>query len=773
MHPSPSHWEDQLLYFLLPDRFSSGNETGYVDNNGNLVTGPGTPPFNPSLDANNALHSPSSTKEWLDAGRHFCGGTLKGATSKLGYLKRMGITTLWLGPVFKQVASSSTSYHGYAIQNFLEVEPRFGTREDLRELVKEAHRLGMYVLLDVVLNHAGDVFAYDHEGKGWADYEKGRRYDAKGWFDKERRATIPMCEESIDENAHPGAYPDGAIWPRELQSKNCFERKGQIKNWDEAPEYMEGDFHSLKSFDLGASQDPSLATCSSSIAKPAATSSKSPSLQRSTSTGSKKTAKRKVGGKGEASFVPTTALKVLTTVHKYWLAYADIDGFRLDTVKHMGVLPTAYFVSQIRSFARSRGKSNFFVVGEIVGPQEFVLEMVERTGLDAALGVGVTMERMVRVLKGGMPIEGFVDMFEKAGSTGGGQEISSKGEKDKWRKWTNGNVVTMLDDHDQVWRGLGPKSRLCFDSPPPPQALLSPKTLSSLVHPTTQFIPCSSQLPTSHSPRTPNPHPLLPAALAFNLLTPGLPCTYYGTEHSFSGSSSAASLLPGFDPSRHYDDQFLRECMHGGGFGTFGSRGGHFFSEEGMGHKVHVELARVRREIGVLRKGAMVVNEVVVQTRTDDSRGVMKDGAKVGTTMGKGAVGTRDAKTLGYTDAADEARLCFSTTTLTNPHTPTGTGIIAWSRTLPNEEVLIVMNVNLSTEFMDVRILLDEVEDEKSYFEPDEVGRMECLYMWDGETVRDRESDKAAVAKMEVKDGRWSLRFGFIPRGGVRVWRVR
>src|SRR4051794_17145236 len=79
------------------------------------------------------------------------------------YLQSLGITTLWIGPIWKQRSEDNTSYHGYAIQNFLDVDPRFGTRQDLRDLVDAAHDRGMYVLLDVIYNHMGNNFFYADE----------------------------------------------------------------------------------------------------------------------------------------------------------------------------------------------------------------------------------------------------------------------------------------------------------------------------------------------------------------------------------------------------------------------------------------------------------------------------------------------------------------------------------------------------------------------------------------------------------------------------------
>src|SRR5438270_5508517 len=91
--PSPTAWEDQVLYFLLVDRFSDGNEKGYRDLKGNFVNTGTTAPFQPA-DALNAVQTPADAARWLKAGGGYVGGKLAGVTSKLGYLKRMGVTAL-------------------------------------------------------------------------------------------------------------------------------------------------------------------------------------------------------------------------------------------------------------------------------------------------------------------------------------------------------------------------------------------------------------------------------------------------------------------------------------------------------------------------------------------------------------------------------------------------------------------------------------------------------------------------------------------------------
>lgn len=121
-YPSPADWRDEILYFLLVDRFSDGQEH-----------------TRPLLDrANRAAARPSlpdgAAWRWdRRAGSgadRWQGGTLQGTRSKPGYLREPGITAIWLSPVLKQRGDMDT-YHGYGIQGFLDVDPRFGTRGDV------------------------------------------------------------------------------------------------------------------------------------------------------------------------------------------------------------------------------------------------------------------------------------------------------------------------------------------------------------------------------------------------------------------------------------------------------------------------------------------------------------------------------------------------------------------------------------------------------------------------------------------------------------------
>lgn len=154
----------------------------------------------------------------------------------MGYLSRLGVTSLWVSPVLRQVKCENT-YHGYGIRDFLAVEPNFGALEDLCEMVTTAHAHDIYVILDIVLNHTGNVFSYNPDlyrrPDGAMDVRfDGNLYPVQGFNNEHGAATIPSQDHSR------GTYqigPDDAVWPSELQNPSCFTQKGEIRNWDNWP----------------------------------------------------------------------------------------------------------------------------------------------------------------------------------------------------------------------------------------------------------------------------------------------------------------------------------------------------------------------------------------------------------------------------------------------------------------------------------------------------------------------------------------------------------
>jgi alpha-amylase len=137
-------WSDDILYFVLVDRFADGDPS----NNGADRKAPGT----------------------------FHGGDLKGLLAQLDEISSLGVTAIWLNPLVKnidghvdKVGFPDWGYHGYWADDFTKLDPRFGTEEDLRKLVEACHARGIKVLLDVVYNHCGYGSHYlsDPKTKDW------------------------------------------------------------------------------------------------------------------------------------------------------------------------------------------------------------------------------------------------------------------------------------------------------------------------------------------------------------------------------------------------------------------------------------------------------------------------------------------------------------------------------------------------------------------------------------------------------------------------------
>jgi glycosidase len=506
--PSPAAWEDQVLYFLLLDRFSDGNEKdGYRDEADRPVSGGSTPLYRPE-DSERIDYD-----VWFRAGGGWQGGTLKGLTSKLGYLRRLGISALWVSPPFRQCAFEP-SYHGYGIQNFLDVDPHFGTREEFRDFVKAAHAQGIYVILDIIAHHTGNVFTYAPDRYTTHDPASGRwyndpRWDGKpyavqGFNDRDGRPTLPFNGQP-QVGALEAAWPDGAIWPREFQRPEMFLRKGHIVNWDYNPEYAEGDMFALKTLDIWVQWDGHYRQGSS-------------------------------------------ALACLALVYCFWIAYADLDGFRIDAAKHMGEETLRTFCDVIREFTQSIGKERFLLVGEVGGSREYAWEVVEKTGLDAALGIEDVPGKLERMVTGYTDPADYFSLFRNWVL-----------DAPAGHRWYRNQVVTLVDDHDQIRKGSA-KSRFCGDS---------------------RFQDLAFNV------------------LAVQLTTMGIPCIYYGSEQGFdSGGRPNGS------------DLVLRENMFGGRFGGLCTQGRHFFDEDGDLYRALAALIDLRKKLLPLRRGRQALHHI-------------------------------------------------------------------------------------------------------------------------------------------------------------------
>ncbi|WP_043933092.1 alpha-glycosidase [Bacillus sp. EB01] len=152
MHPSalfqaPEWVKDTVWYQIFPERFANGD---------------------PDNDPEGALAWGSAEPER----DNFFGGDLQGVIDHIGYLKELGITGVYFTPIFK-----AFSNHKYDTIDYLEIDPAFGTKETLKELVRICHENGIKVMLDAVFNHSGFYFPQFQDV-----LEKGEKSKYKDWF---------------------------------------------------------------------------------------------------------------------------------------------------------------------------------------------------------------------------------------------------------------------------------------------------------------------------------------------------------------------------------------------------------------------------------------------------------------------------------------------------------------------------------------------------------------------------------------------------------------
>ena len=371
---SPEDWRDQWIYFLMLDRFN------------NPTAPPRNLPYNAEFN-------------------RFQGGTYNGVRDQLSYLKALGAGAIWLSPVLKNPQFDDTAYHGYGIQNFLAVEPRFASSPDkaeseLRQLVDAAHELGIYVIFDIVLHHAGDVFEYVTTEGGtaigvsqtdWSDTVLPIR-----WRDEQGHGD-PLWTKAP---AHPPL--NAAVFPDELRQNSRFTLRG---NAFSRGFHAFGDFQTLKGIATDVVED---------------------GLQ--------------------------PIHNVLIRSYQYIIARFDVDGYRIDTLKFLSPDFERVFGNAMREFALSAGKKNFFTFGEVWDKESTIAQFIGRNtsspdgviGVDAALDYPL-FDKLCGVVKGlsGTPVD-VANVYELRRQVDK-DVITSHGEAGKF-------FVTFLDNHDQGQR---------------------------------------------------------------------------------------------------------------------------------------------------------------------------------------------------------------------------------------------------------------------------------------------------------------------------------
>ncbi|MFD9522072.1 pullulanase-type alpha-1,6-glucosidase [Streptomyces sp. NPDC059979] len=362
----------EQFYFVLPDRFANGD---------------------PANDRGGLTGSRLETGlDPTDKG-FYQGGDLKGLTDRLDYIKGLGTTAIWMAPIFKNQpvqgkgTDVSAGYHGYWITDFTQVDPHFGTNADLERLIDKAHGKGMKVFFDVITNHTADVVDYR---------EASYSYLSKGAFPYLTKDGVPFDDKDYADGKAKFPKTDGESFPRTpfvpdakknlkvpawLNDPTMYHNRGDSTFAGESSD--QGDFFGLD--DLWTERPE--------------------------------------------------VVSGMEKIYEKWVKDFDIDGFRIDTVKHVNTEFWSQWATALDTYAAKRGRDDFFMFGEVYSADTAVTSpYVTRGRLDATLD---------------FPLQDAIRAYASQGA-GAGRLASVLGDD---YRYTSGKAnayeqVTFLGNHD-------------------------------------------------------------------------------------------------------------------------------------------------------------------------------------------------------------------------------------------------------------------------------------------------------------------------------------
>ena len=427
-------WRDEVIYQVLVDRFADG------DLNNNYQVRPG-------------------------ALARFQGGDWRGLADHLDYIKDLGVTTLWISPIVKNVETDADvdSYHGYWAQDLTKLNPHFGDIADLRRLTAKAHDAGLKIVLDIVTNHMGQLFYYDTNLNGHPDIYIGGSGNLPVVASRSDLSRITEYDPDWDpagvqaftslgpagrapliffqDSSINRVPPDGI-----LGTARAYHGFGRILNYD-VPEQRElGDFPG--------------------------------------------------GLKDVATEIPEVRAELIDKYTR-WVELVDLDGFRIDTVKHVEHDFWTEFATKVRQRLKAQGKNRFLMFGEAFD------------GNDQLLGSYTAPGMLDGVFYFSQHYQVFRDIFMSASDP-----AAQRGTDQIEKLWKQRRVN--YNDEPQV-DGIGV---------PPARALVN--FMDN--HDVSRFLFNAK-----------GNKDALRNALTLLMTEEGIPCLYYGTEQEFAGGNDPAN----------------------------------------------------------------------------------------------------------------------------------------------------------------------------------------------------------------------------------------
>lgn len=291
----------EQFYFVMTDRFANGDTSN--DTGG--------------IDGDRLAHGFDPTDKGF-----YHGGDLAGLRANLDYIKGLGTSAIWLTPSFKnrpvqgEGANASAGYHGYWITDFTQIDPHLGTNAELEALISEAHAAGIKVYFDIITNHTADVIDYAEGQYSYIDKATDPYRDASGTaFDPATyagTADFPALDAATSFPYTPELTAEDATvkTPAWLNDPTLYHNRGNSTWAGESVTY--GDFDGLD--DL-MTEHP-------------------------------------------------TVVNGFVDVYQNWIDLG-IDGFRIDTAKHVNFEFWETWSQEVLDYAHAAGKPDFFMFGEV------------------------------------------------------------------------------------------------------------------------------------------------------------------------------------------------------------------------------------------------------------------------------------------------------------------------------------------------------------------------------------------------------------------------
>jgi alpha-amylase len=303
-HSLRSPVTDESFYFVMADRFENGDRS---NDHGGLP---------PGVEDGQSGFAPERRG-------FYHGGDLEGLLERIDYIRGLGTTSIWLTPSFKNKAvqeeDKSAGYHGYWITDFTQIDPHLGSNEDLRALVDAAHRRGMKVYFDIITNHTADVI-------GYGDPDPRRRY-----VSKDQEPYLDAAGIAFDDRDFAGSPAFPALDPSTsfpyVPELEADEKTLKVPSWlnDLTLYHNRGDTTFVGEDSLYGD----------------------------------------FFGLDDLFTEHPRVVQGMIDIYKTWIRDFGVDGFRIDTMKHVDDAFWQRFGPEVLEFARAQGKREFFMFGEV------------------------------------------------------------------------------------------------------------------------------------------------------------------------------------------------------------------------------------------------------------------------------------------------------------------------------------------------------------------------------------------------------------------------